>query len=143
MQASWWCLGTYWLIAHWWLIIQILDTYVVIRDPRWNILVPYIKIGRWGARIVKWSLHLTFEHRYATPWAVSKHNIYTYFIISIWFIWSDTTLFVCQICHWIVKQKKENKRNIFYKKYHSTVRYILTYERLFNHHYLVLFFVIR
>ena len=36
-------------------------------------------------------------------------------MISIWFIWSDTTLFVCQICHWIVKQKKENKI-IFFKK---------------------------
>ena len=34
-------------------------------------------------------------------------------MISIWFIWSDTTLFVCQICHWIVKQKKENKEIYF------------------------------
>ena len=27
------------------------------------------------------------------------------FMISFLFIWTDTTLFVCHICHWIVKQK--------------------------------------
>ena len=80
-----------------------------------------------GAWIVKWYSHLTFVHWYAMPWAVSSSfgadNSFLdpsttsthYFMISIWFIWSDTTLFVCQICHWIVKQKKEIKE-IYFKK---------------------------
>ena len=78
-----------------------------------------------GAWIVEWSLHLTREHWYAMPWAVRSSlgadNSFSdpsttsthYFMISIWFIWSDTTLFVCQVCHWIVKQKKENKISFF------------------------------
>ena len=49
------------------------------------------------------------------PWAVSlslgdNNSFWTqaqHLRIISWFIWSDITLFVCQICHWIVKQKKE------------------------------------
>ena len=54
-----------------------------------------------------WTYALDFEHRYATPWAVSlslgdvklffgpKHNIYALFMI----LFDSILLFVCQICH--------------------------------------------
>ena len=63
-----------------------------------------------GAWIAEWSSHSTFEHRYATPWAVSsslgdgklffgpKHNIYALFII-LFDLFDLILLFVCQICH--------------------------------------------
>ena len=64
----------------------------------------------WGAWIAEWSSHLTFELRYAAPWAVSsslgdvklffgsKHNIYALFII-LFDLFDSILLFVCQICH--------------------------------------------
>ena len=55
--------------------------------------------------MAEWSSHLTFEHLYAMPWAISlrlgddnsqaQHlHVFRYFMIE-----SDTTLFVCQNCH--------------------------------------------
>ena len=64
-----------------------------------------------GAWIAEWSSHLTFEHQYATPWAMSsslgdvklffrpkKHNIYALFMIQFG-LFDLILLFVCQICH--------------------------------------------
>ena len=71
-----------------------------------------------GAWIAEWSLRSTFEHWYAMPWAVSLRfgddNSFRTQAQHLRII-SDTTLFVCQIWHWIVKQIKENKRNLFLK----------------------------
>ena len=59
-------------------------------------------------RLVKYQLD--FEHRYATPWAVSsslgdvklffgpKHNIYALFMI-LFDLFDSILLFACQICH--------------------------------------------
>ena len=58
-----------------------------------NILSDYLIQLKKGAWIVKWSSHSTFEHWYATPWAVRlslgddnlffgpKNNIYALFMI--------------------------------------------------------------
>ena len=43
-----------------------------------------------------------------------KHNIY----VLSWFVFDSFDLIllvVCQICHWIVKEKIENKQNLFLK----------------------------
>ena len=77
--------------------------------------------GRLDSRVV---FTLNFEHRYATPWAVSlslgdvklffgpKHNIYALFMI-LFDLFDLILLFVM----WIVKQKIEKKRNLFLKTY--------------------------
>ena len=74
-----------------------------------------------------------------TPWAMSlhlshgklfigpMHNIYAF--IMILFAWSDT-IFVCQICHWIVKQTIENKQNLFLKWLILVSKPYLFFERL-------------
>ena len=63
--------------------------------------------GRLDSRVV---FTLNFEHRNATPWAVSsslgdvklffgpKHNIYALFVI-LFDLFDSILLFVCQICH--------------------------------------------
>ena len=75
--------------------------------------------GRLDSQVV-----FTLEHQYTMPWAVSlslgddklffgpKHNIYALFMI-LFGLFDLILLFVM----WIVKQKIENKRNLF-KKYH-------------------------
>ena len=48
----------------------------------------------WGAWIAEWSSHSTFEHRYATPWAMSSSlgDIKCFIHDSIWFVWFDTII---------------------------------------------------
>ena len=71
-----------------------------------------------GAWIAEWSFHSTIEHWNAAPWAMSshlsddklfigpKHNIYTLFMISIWFFYL-ILLFVMELWN---RQLKINKK---------------------------------
>ena len=74
-----------------------------------------------GAWIAEGSLHLTFEHRYATPWAMSLRigdddpctkSMLLWFLLDFFDL---ILLFDCQIFHWIVKQKVDIKLNLFLK----------------------------
>ena len=78
------------------------------------------QLGTW---IAEWSSHLTFEHRYAMPWAMSSSlgdiklffpsttsMLYSWFylVCLIWYYYLSVKFVM-----WIVKQKIENKRNLF------------------------------
>ena len=81
-----------------------------------NFKIEYLQIGR-GLD------SLDFDHCYAAPWTLSwclrdgnsladpSTNIYASFLKPFDLI-DLILLFACQICHYIVKQKIENKRTL-------------------------------
>ena len=90
----------------------------------------YFQYLNWGAWIAEWSPHSTFEHQYATPWALSsslgdiklffgpKHNIYALFII-LFDLFDLILLFVCKICHVNCEAENWKEKKFIFKKYFS------------------------
>ena len=79
----------------------------------------YLMVSSKGAWIAEWSSHSTFEHRYATPWAMSSSlgDIKCFIHDSIWFVWFDTIICLSNLSCELWNRKLKIKEIYFKKKY--------------------------